>query len=465
MKFFRSFRVRLVLWTVVMEALLLIMLALALVLILRTIQQNRVTEILELAASQVNAAVDVQSGEFLIPARDTAELQADGFLVWILHPDGKVGATIGAAERYSLPTELPANLQMKEIKLPDDKPFQFYRAPLREGQQILGSVVLAYPLHESHVLQQRFLMGLLVLIPTVLALSAVGGLILANRALAPVTQITRTARQISAEDLSQRLNLNLPDDEIGQLAHTFDDMLERLDQSFRREQQLTADVSHELRTPLGLLKAQLSLARARPRRQDELLQMMAAMEADVDRLAEIMERTLLLARVEQQGVVKKEMIFLDELLAHIIDQFMPKAQARNIALNFRFTEQIDWQMLGNGPYLEQVFTNLLQNALDHTPRGGQITISATRDWQQFSIAIQDTGPGIPPEHQRHIFERYYRVDSARTRATGGLGLGLSIAQTIVQAHGGKITVENASQAGAIFTVILPVEPKKNRSKG
>lgn len=462
MKPLRSFRVRLVLWTVVMEALLLVALALALMLILRAIQQNRVTEILELAASQVNAAVDVQDGAFVIPPRDTAELQADGIMVWILRVDGQVGATIGAAERYPLPTELPSTLQMNEIKLPDDKPYRLYRVPLQEGQRILGSVILAYPLHESQVLQERFLTGLLVLIPTILALSALGGLMLANRALAPIKQITYTARQISAEDLSRRLNLNLPDDEIGQLAHTFDEMLERLEQSFRREQQLTADVSHELRTPLGMLKAQLSLARSRPRSKDELLKMMAAMEEDVDRLAEIMERTLLLARVEQQGVISKEPIFLDDLLITLFERFLAEAQAKGVNLDFEFAEQIDWRLMGNGPYLEQVFTNLLQNALDHTPAGGQVTISAERDWQNFRIAIHDTGLGIPAEHIPHIFERYYRVDDARTRATGGLGLGLAIAQTIVQAHGGKISVESAPNAGSIFTVILPCGLEKKR---
>jgi len=448
-----------------MEALLLVALALALMLILQTIQQSRTTEILELAASQVNAVVDVQNGDFVIPPRDTVELQADGIMVWILRPDGQLGATVGAADRLALPVDLPPNLQMKETELPDGNPIRLYRVPLQEGEKILGSIVLAYPLREARVLKERFLTGLLVLIPTILALSALGGLILANRALVPVTQITRTARQISAEDLSQRLNLNLPDDEIGRLAHTFDDMLERLEQSFLREQQLTADVSHELRTPLGMLKAQLSLARSRPRAENELLQMMADMEEDVDRLSEIMERTLLLARVEQQGVLTEEPVFLDELLVHIIDRFLPKAEAKDVALNLNYTEQIDWQVLGNGLYLEQVFTNLLQNALAHTPAGGQITISATRSWQQFSVAIHDSGPGIPPEHQPHIFERYYRVDDARTRATGGLGLGLAIAQTIVQAHGGKITVESAPQAGSIFTVVLPVGPKKKRSGG
>lgn len=457
MKQFSTLRARLVLWTVLLEALLLLALSLALMLILQTIQQQRTSEILQLAASQLNAAVDVRDGEFVIPPDDATALQADGIIAWVLDANGRVAASIGAADRYPLPSPLPSFLQMKDAASPDGDPIRLYRAPLQEGETIFGSMVLAISLHESQVLQARFLVGLLVLIPTILALSAVGGLILANRALTPVTQITHTAQQISAEDLSQRLNLTLPDDEIGDLARTFDAMLDRLERSFQREQQLTADVSHELRTPLGMLKAQLSLARARPRDKDQLLSMMATMEEDVDRLAEVMERTLLLARVEQQGVVTHEPLLLDEVLISVIDRFIPKADEKGVTLTPHWAPQLDWQMEGNGPYLEQVFTNLVQNALDHTPAGGEVIISAKRSWSELVVSIQDSGPGIPPEHAPHLFERYYRVDSARTRATGGLGLGLAIAQTIVQAHGGAITVESASGMGSTFTVTLPVK--------
>jgi signal transduction histidine kinase len=451
----KTLRVRLVLWSVALEAVLLLAFAIALTLSLRDVQQRSINESLHLAASQLNSAIDVQGTNFVLPSADMATLQAEGISAWVLNEQGEVVTTTGIAGQYPLPNVLPDPLATLDARLPDDEPIRLYRAPLQEGNRVLGSIVLAASLREAQLLQQRYIYGLLILIPTLLALSAAGGLFLANRALASVTKITRLAQQIGAEDLSQRLNLDLANDEIGQLARTFDTMLIRLEQAFLREQQLTADVSHELRTPLGLLKTQMSLARSKSRDTATLLQMIASMEADVDRLTYIVEQTLLLAQIEQQGIVAPNFVYLDAVLLSVRDRLETKALEKGILLRLELLPHINWEIQGDAFYLEQVFTNILQNAIAYSPVGEEVIVSAHRNWQQVTVTVTDSGPGILPEHMTHLFERYYRVDSARTRSSGGFGLGLAIAKTIVVAHVGTITVESTIGVGTTFTVNLP----------
>lgn len=456
MKIPKSLRVRLVLLSAGLEALLLIGFGVALLLILRNVQGGRIDEVLRLSGAQLNASVNIDGGTFVIPPKDVVSLRTEGVFAWVLDADGNVAATMGEAAAAALPNPLPNLEQMIDADLPLGGPVRLYHTALQEGNVKLGSVVLALPLRESWEVQLRFGISLLFLIPVILAISALGGLFLANRALAPVNKVTQMARRVSAEDLSGRLNLDLPDDEIGRLANTFDEMLSRLEQAFQREQQLTADVSHELRTPLGLLTAQLSLARSRPRKAGELLTMMAEMEVDVDRLTRIVEQTLLLSQVEQQGLTTQKPVYVDALLLGVHERFEPAALAEGVALVLDLPMAVDLVIQGDAFFLEQALGNLVQNALAHTPPGGGVTVSAIRHKQEIQIRVADTGSGIAPEHLPHLFDRYYRADSARARSTGGFGLGLAIVKSIVQAHGGQIRVESTVGQGTSLTVVLPM---------
>ena len=452
----RSLRVRLVLWTVAMEALLLLVIALVLMVILRNAQYQQIDETLRLSAAQLNAVVDVSQGSFNAAAAETADLRARGILAWVLAPSGEIALTVGDAGQQPVPAALPPSEQIGGARLDSGAAVRVLVTPLQESGETLGRIVAAMPLDETQEFLYQVLLGLVVAIPIVLALSVVGGLFLANRALAPVATITATAREISAADLSLRLNMALPDDEIGQLAQTFDAMLERLDAAFQRERQLTSDVSHELRTPLGLLKTQLSLARSRPRDNAALLAMMADMEDDVDRMTGLIEQLLILARMEQKGLVTLALVDLHLLLADLVEQFQQPAREQQVALDLSLPAQINLQLMGDAESLRQVFRNLIENALKHTPAGGRVSVAANHIWQEIAVSVSDTGVGIPPEHQPYLFERFYRVDSARARDTGGYGLGLAICRSIVQAHGGQIAVDSQPGAGSTFTVTLPV---------
>lgn len=449
-------RTQLVLWTVALEAVLLVTFATVFVFVLRNTQNQQINETLHLGASQLNAVIDVRNGQYTVAASETADLRARGLMAWILTPNGHLALTIGSAGDYPLPNTIPSTDQTLESTLPDTTPIRLLVVPLNEGNNNLGTIVLALPLRDSQAFLWQILLGFAIAIPLMLGLSAVGGLFLAKRALQPVAAITQTARQISAANLSQRIDLHLPPDEIGKLAHTFNEMLARLERAFQREQQLTSDISHELRTPLGMLKTQLSLARSRPREAAALLIMMTDMENDVDRMTVLIEQMLTLARVEQRGLGEFVPVALDDLLRDIANQLQPKAATEQVTLWVDIPSQVDFHLAGDSERLRQVFTNLIENGLKYTLPRGEVSIHASRHRQTIEVSIVDKGEGISPEHLPHLFERFYRADSARSRDTGGFGLGLAIAHAVVQAHDGTITVNSEVGQGTTFTVSLPV---------
>lgn len=451
-----NLRTRLVVWVVMLEAVLLLIFSGALVVVLQNLQRRQTNETLRTSAAQLNAAIEVQAGSYLIEQGDANALQRQGILAWVLTLDDSLVQTLGGATTLALPSTLPEFNHFTNTTLPNGDLVRLLKTPLQVNGQHLGTIVVALSLLESKRLEQEILLSLSIAIPFILLLSAAGGLFLASRALAPVSAITTTAQRISAADLSQRIELALPDDEIGRLARTFNTMLERLDHAFQRERQLTADVSHELRTPLALLKTQVSLARARPRDAKTLLGMMGEMEEDIDRMTTLVEQLLTLARIEQKGELVVTIVDLIALFASLVEQFRPTAQARGITLQLDLPLSPPLHIEGHGDLLRQVFSNLLENAIKYTAAGGQVRLYTSRTETQVTVYLCDTGIGIAPEHLPYLFERFYRVDNARARRTGGFGLGLAITAVIVQAHNGQIKVQSTVGQGTTFIVSLPV---------
>ena len=450
-----SLRARLVLWMVALEALLLVVLAGVSLVSMRNIQNRQIDQTLRLSAAELNAVVDVRGTTFDIPQQDSAVLRERGISAWVLTPQGQVAVTVNDGESMTLPADLPASGHYLDGQADGGEAVRIYRAPLTERQQTLGTMVLALSKAPVRAASRQVLVSLGIAIPFVLVLSAYGGLFLAGRALSPVSDITRTAQQISAADLGQRLDIDLPDDEIGQLARTFNAMLERLDEAFRRERQFTADASHELRTPLGMMKTQISLARSRPRQADELLGMMIELEGDVDRMTQLVETMLNLARVEQSGPSGLDTVDLNALLQSVVTELRRRAVEQHVDLSFAAPANADLRTRGDWDRLRQVFTNLIENGLKYTPAGGTIRVDVRRNWEAVVITIADTGMGILAEHLPHVFERFYRVDDARSRADGGFGLGLAISRAIIQVHQGRIDVASTPGQGTVVTVTLP----------
>jgi heavy metal sensor kinase len=310
----------------------------------------------------------------------------------------------------------------------------------------------------ERALTQLRLMGLAGL-ALALVLAVLGGAFLARRALAPIDRITRAAQEIGAENLARRLDLDLPDDEIGRLAGAFDQMIARLDAAFERQRRFTADASHEIRTPLGIIRSQVDVALAHPRTPEHYVRTLTGVRSETDRLTQLTERLLTLARADANESLTLLPVDLQEIAAEAGVRVATRARDLGIHLDVQIGEAPE--VRGDPIWLSQVLMNLLDNALRHTARGGRIALSLAGQHDGATIAVGDTGEGIAPEHLPHLFDRFYRVDAARSRAAGGSGLGLAICRWVADAHGGHLTVTSGVGQGTTITLWLPARSEQD----
>ncbi|MFQ6026026.1 MAG: sensor histidine kinase [Dehalococcoidia bacterium] len=291
-------------------------------------------------------------------------------------------------------------------------------------------------------------------IPVAILIAGLGGLFLADQGLRPIGRISRTAQEITGSVLNRRINHRGPDDEVGRLARTLDEMLDRLEGAFKRERRFTSDASHELRTPLAALKGRIDVTLSSPRTQGEYESTLEGLEGEVDRLIRLSNELLFLARLDQgQLQWQPEEVDLRNLLGAVLDQIRPIADTKGLTIE----EDVPKNLVVNSDpdHLIRLFLNLVDNACQYTPSGGRVSVAARRSAEELRVSISDTGPGISEEHVSHLFERFYRVDPSRSRDSGGTGLGLSIAYEISQLSKGNIKVASKVGAGTTFTVVLP----------
>jgi len=289
------------------------------------------------------------------------------------------------------------------------------------------------------------------------------GVVLAGRLLRPIVQMTQTAQCIgTSHDLSQRIvtSKRTAHDEVGRLAVTFNTMLARLEAAFVAQQQFVADASHELKTPLTAMLGHANIIRRHGHHRPDLVEeALGELIAQAERMQGLIEQLLQLAQTDTPREISQEMVSLDEIAQEVIAAFTPLIEDKAIHVTMPCQTEGAASVLGEREALKQVVINLMDNALKFTNAGGQVSIAIrqeTCDQQQEAILeVRDSGCGIAPLDLPHIFERWYRVDKARTRATGGSGLGLSIVQVIIQRHGGKITVSSELGQGSVFWIRLP----------
>ncbi len=287
------------------------------------------------------------------------------------------------------------------------------------------------------------------------ALAALGSWLVLGTSLAPLKAVTDTAQAINrADDLSRRIPYTGPEeDEIGKLIQSFNHTLERLENLFTSQRRLLADVSHELRTPLTVIKGNVDLMRRMRQLDDELL---ASIDQEAGRLTRLVGGLLLLAQAES-GKLSLDMktVELDALLLEVFHEMRILAGGR---VRLKVTNIDEIQVTGDRDRLKQVLLNLVGNAVQYTPQGGEVLLGLAKVGEQVRIVVHDTGPGIPSEDLPYIFERFYRAEKSRTRSeSGGFGLGLSIAQWIIENHDGKITVESQEGEGTTFAIWLPLK--------
>ena len=289
--------------------------------------------------------------------------------------------------------------------------------------------------------------------PLLLLAAASGGYLLAGRALAPVAAITDLAARVGAQDLSARLQLDLPDDELGRLAQTFDAMLARIEDAFERQRHFTADAAHELRTPLSLMRTQVDITLARSRSATAYREALQELDSDLQRLTGLVSTLLTLTRADTGRLVPDRSAFdLADTVALVLEQYIPIAEEAGIDLR---AEAEPAPLEADEDLLIQVLVNLLDNALAYTPRLGTVTVGCRSAAAEVQLWVSDTGRGIQSADQERVFDRFYRVDAGRGRANGGTGLGLAICRAIVGAHGGTIALTSRIEHGTRVVVALP----------
>lgn len=419
-----------------------------------------VDEELVLSAQQVLASLSEDNGRLEMPLPNTTAPHLTEFQAFtqrdltlrILSSEGEVLESIGTHRSESLPI-LPSlsQPQFEDIAEANEiDRIRVYTLPIIEGGQALGWIQTMQSLGKAEETLDQLRTVLLIGGGFLSLLAGFAGYFLAARALTPIDQITNTARRISTEDLSARLNLPDNGDEVSRLANTFDEMLERIETGFARERQFTADASHELRTPLTAMQTILSFVREKERPAREYRQALDDLAEEADRLQGLVEDLLQLARGEKGLSLNREQIDLAILLADVADSLRPLAENKGLTLTCSLPPSSF--ISGDMDLLIRLIVNLLDNAIKYTERGS-IKLSAKETDAYAVIKIEDTGIGISPEHLPKIFDRFYIVDASRS--SNGTGLGLSIAKQIVEAHAGRIEVQSQANQGTRFTVCLP----------
>jgi len=317
-------------------------------------------------------------------------------------------------------------------------------------QQPIGHIQVARLLDNFEIFNRVLSRALLISLGAAIA-SLVVLAILTSSLFRPLEDIASVARQITkADDLSRRVPHSSRTDEIGDLARAFNQTLERLDRLFRSQQRFLADVSHELRTPLTSVRGNLDLM-SRFGRYDE--ESMSVIQDEMERMSRLLGDLLLLARADTGGLpLRHEPVELDNILIEVYRQV--SRIEKPVAVELVDVDQV--MILGDEDRLKQLILNLVDNGIKYTLPGGTVRLSLSKESSWAHLIVADTGIGIPPEDLPHIFDRFYRVDKARSRAQGGSGLGLAIAKWVVQAHGGAIQVDSTPGQGTTFRITLPL---------
>ena len=447
MKFFKSIRTRLTIWYLgFIIVLLLIFSSVAYLMLDHNLYQNLDNSLQTLSNEVITSGTALKSNEVLLVFSSTGALvEQDGtVIVNTTKLSGYVKQTLTGKITY-LNTATTGNegIRLYAVAVPNVFSNQLY------------VVIVGQTTTEITGVLHTFIYVIVFAMVGVIVLAGLGGLFLANRVLKPVQEITKTAQKIEGSDLSQRIAVNT-DDELGRLASTLNEMIGRLEEAFNRQRQFTADASHELRTPLAIMQAEATLALSKERTSDDYRKSLETISQESDYMSSVIGKLLFLARSDAG---KEQLNFEDVELKELITGLSAniEALAQDKGIKFTVDAKEDLTVSGDKVKLRQLFINILENAVRYTPADGNISVSLVEKDSNAVVSISDTGIGIPPEHLSHIFERFYRVDKARARADGGVGLGLAIAKIITESHKGKIEVESEVGKGTTFKISIPLK--------
>jgi two-component system OmpR family sensor kinase len=452
-----SLRLRLtLLYSTFMGAILLVFGA-AVYILINVILLNQVDTMLAGVVRDITHVTKVNSvGQLSLISLPPLDMTSNAYIqVW--GPDGKLIATspsIGTLSKSLDTAGLKAGLTNYEDSYLEGAHLRVLSVSLKYNERIIGTLQVGASLGVVDATRDKLLSVMAVIAVVAVLMAGVGSWLVLGRAFSPLETITDTVDQINrADDLSRRIPYQEQnEDEIGDLVISVNQTLERLESLFTSQQRFLADVSHELRTPLTVIKGNVDLIRHMKQADEESL---SSIDQEAGRLTRLVGGLLMLAQAETGKLtLNLQPVELDILLTEVFQEMRVLAGNKLVV----HLNEIDQVMVnGDRDRLKQVLLNLVANAIQYTPPGGDVFLSMARINEQARILIRDTGPGIPAVDLPHIFDRFYRAEKSRTRSTSsGFGLGLSIAHWIVEHHGGQIKVESKEGKGTTFAIWLSV---------
>ena len=466
-----TIRGRLTLWYVSVLAAVLVLVSVLIYVLLAQALQDRVDQNLRvvLGIAATSLANDLAEGQDIDDAaRSTAaELSSDDQMLAIFGGDGTLLGEDG--REPDLPIDLPP---LDEI--PSEEALLYTVAETDEADdrhRLAVRLVLVSPARVPFIVmvgnsldvtdeELVFLREILfTVVPLGLLVAGVGGYFLARQSLAPVVAMADRARSLGVGDVDGRLPVANPRDELGRLAGTFNELLGRLGASLVQQRQFMADASHELRTPVATARTAAGVALQRPHREEgEYRDTLEIIEQQTARLSRIVDDMFLLARADAGNFpIRKSPMYLDEVVDDVVRAARVLSGPRQIDIRLASVEGA--AITGDEEMIKRMIVNVLDNAVRHAPAASVVDVRLQPAGAGFEIAISDTGPGIPEKDQPHIFERFYRADPARSRASdGGAGLGLALARWIARAHDGDVRLLRSSGMGTTFTMIVAAGP-------
>jgi heavy metal sensor kinase len=443
---------------------------------------NKLRSLAELIASESSSPLSKFSFGTIDQALEASmNLKPIGKFIQVLDESGNIGRKSDNLKNVQLPISLNALknasnglITFETNRTIGNTPLRIMTFPVVENSHVTKIVQIASSLEGVEDALNKLFLILIISVPSTLILASLGGQFLAHKALKPVDNITQTARMITSQNLNQRINPPKVKDEISRLIETFNEMISRLDQSFRQMKQFSSDASHELKTPLTILKGEVEVMLRKERTSQEYEQTLRSNLEEINRMSQIVEDLLNLSKADTGEIrVNKEDVNLTEILNEVVVQMERLAKTKKLHLSATNHHQ-DIHIFGDALRLRELFINLIENGIKYTEEGGSIRIILQKEYpppeadqsewgerekgQLVKIIVSDTGIGIAKEDQERIFNRFFRVDKARSREQGGSGLGLSICKWIVEAHQGEIGVESELAKGSSFIVRLPLSP-------
>ena len=472
---FNSVRIRLTLWYTAAMAVVLLVLAAATYLALQeNVVRRADAQAIELANSFLST-VNAEMGDASKPdsmddgiAAAISEHRFRDVVFAVFDPQGNL---LGVSEGYQQEDQ-PKRVSREEVARRlrpllssadaygslrfEGRQYRSYLRPFSVDRQ-QASLVVLQSLHPQNEFLETLAATFAIVIPLAILLSSLGGYLLARRSLSPVVAMSTQASRIGAENLHERLQAGNPRDELGHLAASFNELLDRLDRSFAEQRRFVADASHELRTPVAILcgEAEVTLGQTQ-RTEQEYRESLMILREEARRLKQIVEDLFTLARADAgQHPLALTDFYFDEVVGECAKNVRTLASAKDIVVSCE--AQGELPIHADEALIRRMVVNLLDNAIKYTAPGGKVSLSCAADNGLYRLRIEDSGRGIPADLQSRIFERFFREDKARSRreSDGGAGLGLAIASWIASAHGGKIELTQSSAKGSVFTVFLP----------